>query len=111
MLFSADKEGANVWGIKALFWPDRFFRWWKKVWDKIAPYEVETEEDSALVTELKNAHGVQITTRFGGHETLFAYRELGRRAIVALSGIQAPNRAYGKTNGEGNTKWKPKTVA
>lgn len=42
------------------------------------------------------AHGVQITTRrFVGHE-LFAYRELGRRAIVALSGIQAPKWAYGK---------------
>ena len=54
----------------------------------------------ALVTELKNAHGVQITTRRVGHEELFAYRELGRRAIVALSGIQAPKRAY-KTNGEG----------
>lgn len=53
--------------------------------------------------EITTAHGVQITTRrFGGHE-IFAYRELGRRAIVALSGIQAPNRAYGKTNGEGNT--------
>lgn len=57
-----------------------------------------------MVTEIKNAHGVQITTRrFGGHEKLFAYREVGRRAIVALSGIQAPTRAYGKTNGEGNT--------
>ena len=55
----------------------------------------------ALVTELKTAHGVQIVTRrFVGHEKLFAYRELGRRAIVALSGIQAPKRAY-KTNGEG----------
>lgn len=57
-----------------------------------------------MVTEIKNAHGVQITTRrFVGHEKLFAYRELGRRAIVALSGIQAPKGAYGKTNGEGNT--------
>lgn len=66
----------------------------------------------ALVTEIKNAHGVQITTRrFVGHEKLFAYRELGRRAIVALSGIQAPKWAYGKTNGEGNTIWKSKTVA
>lgn len=65
-----------------------------------------------MVTEIKNAHGVQITTRrFVGHEKLFAYRELGRRAIVALSGIQAPKWAYGKTNGEGNTIWKPKTVA
>lgn len=54
-----------------------------------------------MVTEIKNAHGVQITTRrFGGHEKLFAYREVGRRAIVALSGIQAPKRAYGKTNME-----------
>lgn len=63
--------------------------------------------------EITTAHGVQITTRrFGGHEKLFAYREVGRRAIVALSGIQAPNRAYGKTNnGEGNTIRKPKTVA
>lgn len=50
-----------------------------------------------MVAEIKNAHGVQITTRrFVGHEKLFAYRELGRRAIVALSGIQAPKWAYGK---------------
>ena len=66
----------------------------------------------ALVTEIKNAHGVQIKTRrFVGHEKLFAYRELGRRAIVALSGIQAAIWAYGKSNGEGNTIWKSKTVA
>lgn len=66
----------------------------------------------ALVTEIKNAHGVRITTRrFVGHEKLFAYKELGRRAIVALTGVQASRWAYGKTNGEGNTIWKSKTVA
>lgn len=64
------------------------------------------------MTEIKIAHGVRIITRrFVGHEKLFAYKELGRRAIVALTGVQASRWAYGKTNGEGNTIWKSKTVA
>lgn len=52
----------------------------------VATSSVSRKATVVKITKL----GVQITTRrFGGHE-LFAYREVGRRAIVALSGIQAP---------------------
>lgn len=45
MFFNTGKGGANVWGIKDLFWADRFFRWWKRLWDKIAPCEQNDDQD------------------------------------------------------------------
>ncbi len=43
-----------MWGIKDLFWADRFFRWWKNLlkssWNRIAPLFERQDENQELPT-------------------------------------------------------------
>ena len=54
VLLGEGKGDITVWGIKDLFWADRFFRWWKNLlkssWNRIAPLFERQDENQELPT-------------------------------------------------------------